>query len=116
MSGLLPLHASVSDCTDAAAITNGAINYAGGSIAPHDSGTTATVACDAGYTLSGSATITCTAENWSTPPTCTPNGKEYSENQLQITLTISIYHSFRLSTYEKIVTLRFSTSPEDSGI
>ena len=95
MSGVWLKLSSVSACADAAAVTNGAIAYDGGSTAPHVSGTTATVSCDTGYTISGSATITCTAENWSTPPTCTPNGKEYFEIELQIIVIISLYHIFR---------------------
>ena len=38
-------------------------------------GGTVTYSCDTGYTLSGSATITCQASGWETPPVCTLIGE-----------------------------------------
>ena len=58
-------------CSDLPSLTNGDIDYGGGSTNSRSVDTVATYTCDTGYTLTGGSTRTCVSGGWSgSAPTC----------------------------------------------
>ena len=63
------------DCGAPSGITSGSVGSSGTTF-----GSTATYTCDAGYSMTGTATIQCQASSsWETAPTCTIKGKNVTQ-------------------------------------